>query len=133
LHVQIGVETGTENIRIPAMVIQTLAENAIKHGIAVARGLGVVTVSARLTGDKGKCDRVVISVSDNGPGFDGTIGGSSLPESCSATGYGLRNIQERLSAHFGAAAVLQIRRDHAAATTVVSFEIPAVTDSAGSD
>jgi signal transduction histidine kinase len=133
LRVQIGVEAGTEDIRIPAMVIQTLAENAIKHGIAVARGLGVVTVSARLTGDGGPGDRVVISVSDNGPGFDSAIGVNSLPESSSGAGYGLRNIQERLCAHFGSAAVLQIRRDHAAATTVVSFEIPTAMDSAGSD
>jgi LytS/YehU family sensor histidine kinase len=76
---------------------------------------------------------VVVSVSDNGPGFDGKIGGNSLPESSSGTGYGLRNIRERLCAHYGADAVLQFRRDDAAATTVVSFEIPAMVDSTGSD
>jgi len=133
LRVEIGVDTGAGKIRIPAMVIQTLAENAIKHGIAVARGLGVIAISARLTADSSAGERLVVSVSDNGPGFDSKIGGNSLPESSSGTGYGLRNIQERLCAHYGADAVLQFRRDDAAATTVVSFEIPAMVDSTGSD
>jgi len=133
LRVQIEVETATENIRIPAMVIQTLAENAIKHGIAMARGQGVIAISSRLTGESTPRDRVVVSVSDNGPGFKGVIGANSLPESTSGSGYGLRNIQERLCAHYGAAAAMQFQRDDAAGTTVVSFEIPAVADSAGSD
>lgn len=114
------------------MVVQTLAENAIKHGIAVVRGLGVIAISARLTGDRGTGNRVLVSVSDNGPGFEGTTGVNLLPESSSGAGYGLRNIQDRLRAHYGASAVLRFRRDHAAATTVVSFEIPAVADLTGS-
>jgi signal transduction histidine kinase len=126
LRVQFEVDAGAENIRIPAMVVQTLAENAIKHGITVVRGLGVITISARLTGDK-----IAVSVSDNGPGLDGANGDSELPES-NGVGYGLRNIQERLCAHFGAAVVLRFRRDDASRTTVVSFEIPAVADAAGS-
>jgi LytS/YehU family sensor histidine kinase len=127
LRVQIEMERGTENIRVPAMVIQTLAENAIKHAIALMRGLGVIRISA--------ChgDRVLVSVADNGPGFGGHAGGNSLPESPSGTGYGLKNIQERFSAYYGAAAVLRFRRDAASATTVVSFELPAVVDSAGSE
>jgi two-component sensor histidine kinase len=132
LRLQIEVENGTEKVRIPAMVIQTLAENAIKHGISVVRGLGIVTISARRTRD-GPGERVVVSVSDNGPGFDGSIGINSLPEASSGVGYGLRNIEERLSAHYGAAAVLRFRRDDAAATTIVSFEIPALVDAPGSD
>jgi two-component system sensor histidine kinase YesM len=115
------------------MVIQTLAENAIKHGIAVARGYGVIAISARLAGDSEPGDRLVVSVSDNGPGFDGATQVHSLPETSGGSGYGLRNIQERLCAHYGAAAVMQFRRDDAAGTTVVSFEIPAVPDSDGSD
>ena len=133
LRVEIGMEAGTENIRIPAMVIQTLAENAIKHGISVARGLAVIAISAGLTGDGGASNRLVVSVSDNGPGFNSATGVNSLTESSSGTGSGLKNIQERLSAHFGAAAVMHFRRDDGAGTTVVSFEIPAVAGSAGSD
>jgi two-component system LytT family sensor kinase len=99
LRVRIDVENGAGNVRIPAMIIQTLAENAIKHGISLVRGIGVIAISARITGG----------------------------------GYGLKNIQERLSAHYGANAGLRFRRDHGAATTVVSFEIPAVVDPAGMD
>ena len=59
------MDEATVNIRIPAMVIQTLAENAIKHGVASVRGLGLITISARLSGD-----RVLIRVEDNGLGFN---------------------------------------------------------------
>jgi sensor histidine kinase YesM len=137
LQVRIDVETGAQNIRIPAMVIQTLAENAIKHGIAQVRGLGVITIAAQLVeGSKPSDskpdalklgDRMLVQVSDNGPALDRAIDAASLPGSSAGGGYGLKNIQERLSAHYGAAAALRFGRDTADATTVVSFEIPAVT------
>jgi LytS/YehU family sensor histidine kinase len=103
LRLQIEVKAGAGNVRIPAMVMQTLAENAIKHGIAVARGLGVIAISGRLTGDGSPGNRVVVSVSDSGPGFDGAIGVNSLPEPSSGVGYGLKHIEERLHAQYGAA------------------------------
>jgi two-component sensor histidine kinase len=131
LRVRIDVENGAGNVRIPAMIIQTLAENAIKHGISLVRGIGVIAISARITGDGRDRESVVVSVSDNGPGFEGNTGRDALPSS--GGGYGLKNIQERLSAHYGANAGLRFRRDHGAATTVVSFEIPAVVDPAGMD
>ena len=122
LRVRIEVEGATENIQIPAMVIQTLAENAIKHGISCVRGLGLIAISARLNGD-----RALVSVEDNGPGFERTPRFDSLPESANG-GYGLRNVQERLRAYYGANARLQFGRDADAATTVVSFEIPLIED-----
>ena len=142
LQVRIDVETGAQNIRIPAMVIQTLAENAIKHGIAQVRGLGVITIAALLVENNKPGDgepdgvrlgdRLLVRVSDNGPGLDRTIDATSLPGSSSGGGYGLKNIQERLCAHYGGVAALRFGRDTAAATTVVSFEIPAAAAIPGS-
>ena len=130
LRVEIDVESSAGNVRIPAMVIQTLAENAIKHGIANVRGLGVITIAAQLVGGgkTGDGNRMMVRVADNGPGLDRTIDATALPDSSSGGGYGLKNIQERLCAHYGAAAGLRFERDTAAATTVVSFEIPAVVE-----
>jgi len=122
LRVRIDVEGATENIQIPAMIIQTLAENAIKHGITCVRGLGLIAISARLNGD-----RALVSVENNGPGFERTPRFDSPPESANG-GYGLRNVQERLRAYYGANARLQFERDADAATTIVSFEIPMIED-----
>src|SRR5262249_14931917 len=116
LHVRIAVEEAAETVRIPAMTIQTLAENAIKHGITAMRGSGLLTISARVNGG-----RVLLSVEDNGPGFKRVPHFDALPESTNG-GYGLKNVQERLHAYFGAEAWLRFARD--AAVTIVSFEVP---------
>jgi two-component sensor histidine kinase len=119
LHVRIEVEERIAETRIPAMVIQTLAENAIKHGIASVRGAGSISILARSEGGRAR-----VSVEDSGLGFDKRIDAESLPEPSGSGGYGLKNVQERLRAHFGPKARLHFERDSAAATTVVSFEIP---------
>ncbi|HWW86526.1 MAG TPA: histidine kinase, partial [Vicinamibacterales bacterium] len=124
LQVRIDVETAVENIRIPAMIIQTLAENAIKHGIAMVRGQGLITISARVSDN-----RVLVSVEDNGPGFETAPRFDSSPDSSFSPGYGLRNVHGRLRAYFGDEAWLRCGRDAGGRSTVVSFEIPAVAES----
>ena len=125
LRVEIDIDRAIENVGIPALVIQTLAENAVKHGIATVRAPGIITISARSIGD-----RVVVSVRDNGPGFVTAFRFDAPPES-SSVGYGLRNVQERLFAYYGAGAQLRFSRDADGAATVVSFEIPAVGPAGG--
>lgn len=118
LHVDISVEPAAEDLRIPAMIVQTLAENAVKHGIASIRGQGLIAISARLRGRK-----AVVSVRDNGLGSSSAFTLDALPESTSG-GYGLRNVQARLRAHYGDDACLRFERDTTTATTLVSIEFP---------
>jgi len=118
LRVQLDTDETARNIRLPAMVIQTLVENAVKHGISAVRGPCFVNVSA-----KADNSQVMISVEDNGPGFETLPRFDSLPESSNG-GYGLKNVQDRLSAYYGAGARLRFARSD---TTLVSFVIPAVT------
>jgi signal transduction histidine kinase len=130
LRVEIRVDQAAFSARIPAMTIQTLAENAIKHGIAAVRGPGRVAISAEVR------DGVLsVGVEDNGPGFetipDLTSDGLATPDDSPTHGYGLINVQARLRAHYGETARLRFDRDGAAGATVVSFEIPAVPDAAG--
>jgi LytS/YehU family sensor histidine kinase len=118
------MEKNAAKVCIPAMTIQTLAENAVKHGITAVRDLGLISVSAELIASRELGNRVIITVSDNGPGFqDGAAAAVRF-----GSGYGLRHIRERLSAHYGQAAALRIRRDQTSETTFVSLEVPAVLD-----
>jgi sensor histidine kinase YesM len=80
--------------RVPPLSIQSLVENAVKHGVTPQRGGGEVRVTARA-----EHGELRIEVSDSGPGFDlGAI----------APGHGLDNLVGRLDALFGTRAHLSV-------------------------
>jgi signal transduction histidine kinase len=94
LAVQVQVPESLRATPMPAMMLQTLVENAIKHGLEPVPGGGTVWVIARETNGK-----VAITVADDGRGFSDEGGG---------TGIGLRNIRERLRLAYGDAASFAI-------------------------
>jgi hypothetical protein len=67
---------------VPALLLQPLVENAIKHGFA-RRGEGTIRISARRAGD-----RLELTVADDGTGADAGAAG--------AEGVGLANTRARL-------------------------------------
>ncbi|MBV8467388.1 MAG: histidine kinase [Burkholderiales bacterium] len=81
---------------IPPMMLLSLVENAIKHGVEPAADGGEIVVSA--TSDAGSMH---IVVSDTGRGLVGTPG----------TGVGLSNIRERLHALYGEAGRLTLEEN----------------------
>ncbi|MEQ9186684.1 MAG: histidine kinase [Cryomorphaceae bacterium] len=85
LQFEISVEAGVEGFQVPLLIIQPLAENAIKHGIAKIMRGGKILVDARMQGDN-----LVVVVSDDGKGYSGRI-----PE-LFKQGIGLQNTKERL-------------------------------------
>jgi LytS/YehU family sensor histidine kinase len=89
---------------VPAFILQPLAENAVEHA-AARRISGVALIVLRARYDQ-HAGRVIITVSDNGPGTDGVTASVQSEH----TGIGLRNIRERLEAHYGAAASLTLRQ-----------------------
>jgi len=114
----VTVNRAVEDARIPTLVVQTLVENAVKHGVAAIRGPGRIDVEAGLSGDA-----VEVSVSDNGPGFpEGADSGRLLEEE--SPGFGLKNIRERLRGHFGERASLEILRDAGGQRTTVRLRVP---------
>jgi two-component sensor histidine kinase len=106
---------GAESVRIPAMIVQTLAENAVKHGVGAIRTTGRIDISVTVS-----TERLLIKVSDNGPGFEE----SAMRSFNSGGGHGLRNIRDRLRGYFGEAASLSIGRDSTLGITVVNVEMP---------
>lgn len=114
LGVSVIAEPGAGEAVVPAMIIQTLVENAVKHGVAAVAGRGRVEVHAARAGA-----RLRIQVRDNGPGF---AGGTAA--ALATAGRGLRSVQDRLRGHFGEAAALVLGRDEAAGMTVAGVELP---------
>ncbi|HKQ61530.1 MAG TPA: histidine kinase [Candidatus Polarisedimenticolaceae bacterium] len=113
LETALHSEAGLETARIPTMAVQTLVENAVKHGVAAVRGPGRIEIAAR------GCDgRLIVEVADSGPGF-ATNGGSARGE-----GYGLQGLRRRLAGYFGDAAALSVGRDETRGMTVVTLELP---------
>jgi signal transduction histidine kinase len=112
LQVKVSVDAAATSIPVPAMSIQPLVENAIKHGTSTVEGQGKVEVSVTLSAE-GLC----IEVCDNGPGFPT---GFSL--AAPGGGHGLRNIAERLSGYYGDSA--RISWENQAKGTMVRLQIP---------
>ncbi len=95
LSVQVDVPENLRATPLPPMMLQTLVENAIKHGLEARTGGGTVWIRAR-RGDDGI---VAITVADDGEG---------LNTKNSGTGIGLKNVRERLRLMFGGKAALSI-------------------------
>ena len=105
----VSMPEGLGERRVPALIVQPLIENSIRHGMVSSRALNVdVRVYARNGG-------VVIEVEDDGDGIDD--GKVVLP-----AGHGLANVAERLRLCFGAAGVLSLE-PRAAGGTVARIVI----------
>lgn len=91
LTVRIHVDPDVLDAALPPMLLQTLVENAVKHGIAQLPRGGEILVEARRSGDD-----VRIEVSNTG----------RLRSAPGGTQIGLRNARERLRMLFGSAASL---------------------------
>lgn len=110
LQFEIGVERGLEQLRMPPMVLATLVENAVKHGLSPLPEGGRIDVRARRNGDD-----LIVEVRDDGAGFS-AAGGS---------GVGLANTRSRLSALYGAGASLSLAAC-APRGVVASVRLPAL-------
>ncbi|MCC7178971.1 MAG: histidine kinase [Acidobacteria bacterium] len=107
LRVRIDVPEALRTASIPALVVQPLVENAIKHGVAPSAGGGDVEVLAR--DETGLAGRVLrITVRNTGAPMAGGRGdGEHL---------GLDNVERRLAGHYGPTAALTLGRDATGAT-----------------
>lgn len=101
-----SIEAEALSAQVPNFLLQPLVENAFKHGIDRLEGAGRIEVRAHRTGD-----RLVLSVSDNGPGVSGA------PPA--ADGVGIGNTRARLAQLYGTDQSLTLKSDPAGGATVV--------------
>jgi LytS/YehU family sensor histidine kinase len=116
LRVTFDVPPKLRHIRLPALVLQPIVENAVKHGVAPRADGGEVSIVARV--EPGVPPRLSISVCDTGAG--------ASPETLREgreRGVGLRNVERRLHGQYGPAASLSIQSTPGAGT-IVNLRMP---------
>ena len=99
LRVSADLDPDVGDACVPSLILQPLAENAVKHGVAATNAPCCVQMRARRTDDT-----LVIDVRDTGPGFDTTD-----PDVVLTRGTGLANVRDRLQRTFGASATLTLQ------------------------
>jgi hypothetical protein len=88
LRCEIEVDDAAADAAVPALILQPLAENAIKHGVARVPGPASVVVRARCDGA-----RLILTVDDNG--------GAAAAAAAHSDGVGLANTRRRLAHAYG--------------------------------
>ncbi|HET8547967.1 MAG TPA: histidine kinase [Bryobacteraceae bacterium] len=91
---------------VPALILQPLVENAVRHGIARRPGPGRIEVRASR-----RDDQLELSVSDDGAGL--------TPEAIPQDGIGLSNTRARLGQHYGHRQSFELRQGTSGAVATV--------------
>ena len=96
------------------IILQPLVENAIKHGIATKKGLGHIRIRGRKSGED-----LYFEVIDDGVGFEmGSADFASSYQRINYSGYGLRNVDERIKLEYGPAYGIRFRSEKGKGTMV---------------
>ena len=93
LFVEMKIDEGTLDARVPNLVLQPIVENALEHGVSRVRGEGRIVIESLREGE-----RLLLRVRDNGPGLSAS----------NETGVGLTNTSARLAELYGDAASLTL-------------------------
>jgi two-component system LytT family sensor kinase len=119
LHVTVSIAPACRDTVVPAMSVQPLVENAVRHGVGRRAEGGHIAIEARVTGPD-----VELRVSDDGDGIE--------PERLDAVlagtggGIGMANVDGRLRATFGERFGLVIESRQDGGTTMV-MTVPNLT------
>ena len=109
---RIEVDAALQQHPFPPLLLISLVENAIKHGIERVTGVGQITVDAAVV-SQGGAPQLSVNVIDTGAGLRTTA----------AMGTGLANIRDQLAARFGPQGSLTLR-DRAAGGVIATLRVP---------
>jgi len=96
LNVSMDIDPSSKRFMIPPMMIQTLVENGIKHGISKLKKGGNLEIKTSVEGSY-----LTIEIRNSGKFLNGI--------SRSSTGHGLKNTRDRLKLLYGDEATFDIR------------------------
>lgn len=110
LHYEFVIDDSLLNAKVPPLLVQTLVENAIKHGIAGRRTGGLVSLRAQ------RLNNSEWQLEVENPAAE-------LPALHQGNGIGLANARERMAIAFGAQARLDLQLD---ATVIARVTMPLI-------
>jgi len=110
LSVEFQIDATVTDVWVPNLVLQPLVENAVRYAIAPRALPGRIAVGARRSGD-----RLVLTVTDDGPGITPGRNGSGL---------GLSNTRARLERLYGTAGRLELAPGPLGLGTVATVTVP---------
>jgi two-component system, sensor histidine kinase YesM len=120
LRVEISCEETIREIRVPKLILQPLVENSVIHGVEPISRPCTVSISAVLRSDNEQ-QRVVITVADDGAGFDAEADGHGGR-------LGIANVRERLNAVFPGYTFAVASQVNSGTQTVIEIPFTAVSD-----
>lgn len=106
--ISVEYKIDADDFEVPALTIQPLVENAIRHGVR-SREHGVVTVEA-----KAENGFNIIIISDNGVGFD-----AEKVKSIDGSHIGLSNVKERIETMCGGTMDVDSRINEGTVITII--------------
>ncbi|MDG2524318.1 histidine kinase [Stenotrophomonas sp. HITSZ_GD] len=109
LSYAVEIDSTLRGCAYPPLLLLTLVENAVKHGIEPKPGPGRIELTARREGAD-----LVVTVADDGAGLQPGFGG----------GMGLANVREQLAMRYGARGRLQLQ-GRSGAGTQAEIHLPA--------
>ncbi|HCX20280.1 MAG: histidine kinase [Flammeovirgaceae bacterium] len=95
LKTKFDIDNVSLDYLIPPLMIQTLVENGIKHGISTLRNGGVIEIHSKV-----ESDRLLIQIRNAGQYLNGKVS--------TGTGFGLSNTRKRLELIYGDQATFRI-------------------------
>ena len=116
LRVSLDIGADARAALVPALLLQPIVENAIRHGLAPRARGGSIVIRARRV-----ADNLELEVADDGVGLRRDV------DAAGASGIGLRNTRARLEALYGERHRLDLvpRADGFTVRLVVPFRTPA--------
>jgi Histidine kinase len=94
LRYTLDLPAALANTMVPPLILQSLVENCIVHGLEPTVAGGDITISAQIDGAT-----LVLQVTDTGMGFDA----ANTPE-----GFGITQVRERLATRYGNQATINL-------------------------
>ncbi len=123
LRTEIHIEPAVQSFPVPAFAIQTIVENAVKHGLEKKRNTGRLTITCKAS-DNGE---VIVLVEDSGVGIPELFGKLEFTtKPGSFFGIGLGNVSARMERLYDRHDLLQMR-SNAETGTVVKLILPPAT------
>ncbi len=117
LAVRTAIDDEVRETRVPALLLQPIVENAVKHGITPKDGLGTITIRARALGD---IVRIEVEDEAEGPPSHPPTRGSGLA---------LSTLRKRLEKQYNGNAALRLST--LARGTLVTVDLPKVSGETG--